>query len=412
MPWKKWAKTRNIFLKKGILRYLLFKYLRFDKEQPFINLSMLLAFLGVSVGLCVLLVAMAIMNGFDKEFEKRFFVMNYPITILPKFYSLVDDDLINKLKKEFPKLKFSPYISTQVIVKTDNSFEGGVLFGVNFNDEKEINEVVKKALVIDEIKNFDILIGSALVREFGLKRGDKLAIIFSNLDASGFSLTPKTKRFDIKAQFHSGLLFYDKAYMYTDVNALRKILNRKQDYDGIHIYSTNAFEDLKKIKQYLGDDYISIGWWEQNQNFFSALALEKRVLFIVLMLIILVASLNIVSSLLMIVMNRRSEIALLLALGASKIEIKKSFFSLGMLIGGSGMICGIVLAFIILWLLGNFDIISLPADVYGTTKLPLDLSIIDFFLTICGALIIVALSSYYPAKKATEVNVLDTLRNE
>ncbi|TBR78882.1 ABC transporter permease [Campylobacter novaezeelandiae] len=399
-------------MKKGILRYLLFKYLRFDKEQPFINLSMLLAFLGVSVGLCVLLVAMAIMNGFDKEFEKRFFVMNYPITILPKFYSLVDDDLINKLKKEFPKLKFSPYISTQVIVKTDNSFEGGVLFGVNFNDEKEINEVVKKALVIDEIKNFDILIGSALVREFGLKRGDKLAIIFSNLDASGFSLTPKTKRFDIKAQFHSGLLFYDKAYMYTDVNALRKILNRKQDYDGIHIYSTNAFEDLKKIKQYLGDDYISIGWWEQNQNFFSALALEKRVLFIVLMLIILVASLNIVSSLLMIVMNRRSEIALLLALGASRVEIKKSFFSLGMLIGGSGMICGIVLAFIILWLLGNFDIISLPADVYGTTKLPLDLSIIDFFLTICGALIIVALSSYYPAKKATEVNVLDTLRNE
>lgn len=130
------------------------------------------------------------------------------------------------------------------------------------------------------------------------------------------------------------------------------------------------------------------------------------------MLIILVASLNIVSSLLMIVMNRRSEIALLLALGASKNEVKKSFFALGMLIGGGGMIVGVVLAFFALWLLGNFDIVTLPVDVYGTSKLPLDLSLMDFSLTIVGALIIIALSSFYPAKKATQINILDTLRNE
>ncbi len=114
----------------------------------------------------------------------------------------------------------------------------------------------------------------------------------------------------------------------------------------------------------------------------------------------------------MIVMNRRTEIALLLALGASKLEVKKSFFALGMLIGGGGMIIGIILAFFALWLLGNFDIVTLPADVYGTSKLPLDLSVMDFSLTLVGALIIIALSSYYPAKKATQINVLDTLRNE
>lgn len=124
-------------MNKSVLKYLLFKYLRFDKEQPFINLSMLLAFLGVCVGLCVLLVAMAIMNGFDKEFEKRFFVMNYPITILPKFYAPVNDEFVDELRKIFPNLLFSPYISTQVVVKADNRFEGGVLFGVNFDDEKK-----------------------------------------------------------------------------------------------------------------------------------------------------------------------------------------------------------------------------------------------------------------------------------
>lgn len=130
------------------------------------------------------------------------------------------------------------------------------------------------------------------------------------------------------------------------------------------------------------------------------------------MLIILVASLNIVSSLLMLVMNRRSEIALLLALGASKIEIKKSFFILGIFIGGSGMVVGTLLAFIVLGILGNFNIIELPADVYGSSQLPLDLSVVDFILTLLGSAVIVALSSYYPAKKATEVSILDTLRNE
>ncbi|HEF9749596.1 TPA: ABC transporter permease, partial [Campylobacter coli] len=329
-------------MKKSVLKYLLFKYLRFDKEQPFINLSMLLAFLGVCVGLCVLLVAMAIMNGFDKEFEKRFFVMNYPITIVPKFYSPMDDDLVTELKREFPHLLFSPYISTQVVAKADNRFEGGVLFGVNFNDEVKINEVVAKALKDENLSGFDILVGSVLADELNLHKNDKLSLIFSNLSPSGFSLVPQAKRFDVKARFASGLIFYDKAYMYTDVNALRKVLgiSNQQSYDGVHVYSENAFKDVEKLKSYLKSDYAVVGWWEQNQNFFSALKLEKRALFIVLMLIILVASLNIVSSLLMIVMNRRTEIALLLALGASKLEVKKSFFALGMLIGGGGMIIG------------------------------------------------------------------------
>ncbi|EGZ8648904.1 ABC transporter permease, partial [Campylobacter coli] len=260
-------------MKKSVLKYLLFKYLRFDKEQPFINLSMLLAFLGVCVGLCVLLVAMAIMNGFDKEFEKRFFVMNHPITIVPKFYSPMDDDLVTELKREFPHLLFSPYISTQVVAKADNRFEGGVLFGVNFNDEVKINEVVAKALKDENLSGFDILVGSVLADELNLHKNDKLSLIFSNLSPSGFSLVPQAKRFDVKARFTSGLIFYDKAYMYTDVNALRKVLgiSNQQSYDGVHVYSENAFKDVEKLKSYLKSDYAVVGWWEQNQNFFSAL---------------------------------------------------------------------------------------------------------------------------------------------
>ncbi|EGK7514778.1 ABC transporter permease [Campylobacter lari] len=400
-------------MQKSIPRYLLFKYLRFDKDQPFIMLSKILAFLGVSIGLCVLLVAMAIMNGFDKEFERKLFTMNYPITILPRFGASVDEKLLQELRVKFPNLLFSPYIATQVIARNDLKLEGGMLFGVNFEDEKKINEVIAQALGDKKLDNFDILIGKGLKDEFGLDYNEKITLIFSNLNASGLSLIPQVKRFDVKADFSSGLLAYDKAYMYTDAKALAKILSYPQgSYGGVHVYSNKPFEDIKQIEAFLGARYASIGWWEQNGNFFAALALEKRALFIVLMLIILVASLNIVSSLLMIVMNRRSEIALLLSLGASKLEIKKTFFSLGFLIGGSGIIAGVILAAIALWVLGNFDIISLPSDVYGMSKLPLELSLVDFCATLFGAIVIVSLSSYYPAKKATQVDILDTLRNE
>lgn len=400
-------------MNKSIPRYLLFKYLRFDKDQPFIMLSKILAFLGVSIGLCVLLVAMAIMNGFDKEFERKLFTMNYPISILPRFGASVDEKLLQDLKNKFPNLLFSPYISTQVIARNDFKLEGGVLFGVNFDDEKKINAVINQALQNKNLQNFDILIGNGLKTEFDLVFDDKITLIFSNLNASGLSLIPQVKRFDVKASFSSGLLAYDKAYMYVDINSLAKILSYpKGVYDGLHVFSKKPFEDIKAIEEFLGAKYLSVGWWEQNGNFFAALALEKRALFVVLMLIILVASLNIVSSLLMIVMNRRSEIALLLSLGVSKNEIKKTFFSLGFLIGGSGIIAGMILATIALYILGNFDIISLPSDVYGMSKLPLELSLVDFLSTIFGAIFIVALSSYYPAKKATQVNILETLRNE
>ena len=130
------------------------------------------------------------------------------------------------------------------------------------------------------------------------------------------------------------------------------------------------------------------------------------------MLIILMASLNIISSLLMVVMNRRKEIALLISLGASKKHVKQIFFRLGAVIGGSGIVFGVIGAFIVMWILKTFDIISIPADVYGVSKLPIELLWSDLLWTIIGACVIVCLSSYYPAKKASKIDVLQVLRNE
>jgi len=183
-------------------------------------------------------------------------------------------------------------------------------------------------------------------------------------------------------------------------------------YDGIHIYSENPHEDILKIQKILPVGATVKGWWQDNVNFFAALEMEKASLFIVLMLIILIASINIISSLLMTVMNRRGEIVLLLSLGATTLEIKKVFLYLGVVIGISGILAGVFLGLSGIWILGTFDIISLPKDVYPTSTLPLDLSLQDFFLIISGAFVIVILSSFYPVKKASEVDILTVLRNE
>jgi putative ABC transport system permease protein len=400
-------------MKQSISSYLVKKYLRFDKSQPFITVTAFLAFFGVAIGVMVLLVAMAIMNGFDKEFERKLFTMNYPLTIQPNSFNLIEKDEVTELEKKFPTLKFSPYISTQVILKKGNKLEGGLIFGVDFEKEKDINSVIKEALTDKLINKYDIIVGNEIRKNYYLADEEKLTLIFTQSDPSGFTLLPKMKRFNYKSYFQSGLTAYDKVYMFTTLESLSTILRYNENtYDGIHVYSETPMEDIVKIKQELPNHMSIVGWWQMNGNFFSALALEKRALFIVLMLIILIASLNIISSLLMTVMNRRKEIALLLSLGVYKEEIKKAFLFLGVIIGGGGMIFGVILGLLGIFLLGSFDIIDLPADVYGSAKLPLELAMSDFLMITIGASIIVILSAYYPAYKSTQVDVLETLRNE
>ncbi len=400
-------------MKTSIVPYLVKRFLRFDSEQPFIFLSALLAFLGISLGVMVLLIAMALMNGFDNEFKKKLTIMNYPLTIIPKFYGAVNENLLDHLEKKFPDLKFSPYIQAPVMARSGSKLEGGYIFGVNFEREAKVNSVLEEAIKYDTFKKFDVLIGKTLKEEFSLFKDDRLMYIFTHVEPGGLSITPKIKRFKVNGVFDSGLSAYDKAYSYTTLDSLRAMFHiPSNQYNGIHIFSEDPHTDILNIKKVLPAGVSIKGWWEDNVNFFAALELEKVSLFIVLMLIILIAAINIISSLLMTVMNRRSEIALLLSLGATSAEIKKVFLYLGIVIGVSGIMAGIVLGMSGLWVLSTFDIVSLPKDVYPTTTLPLDLSVKDFMLIVVGAFGIVVASSYYPAKKASEVDILTVLRNE
>ena len=469
-----------------LTKFLLLKYLRFDKTQPFISITALLAFLGVGVGVMVLIVAMAIMNGMSKEFEKKLFVMNYPLSIFATSSKGVPQSVLEMLEREFPHLLFSPYLQMQAVARSGSEMSAGMIFGVDMAREARINEVFAKAY--DEMRaskmgavseeriveagavvkggvakgagvmgqastmrevgvmsktsamgressfmskadssgakdfgestrGFRLIVGSALQERFMLERGDKLTLFFTKLEPTGLVLSPLMKRFDIAGVFDSGIKAYDLGYFYTDFKSLARLRNIKNGvFDGIHVYSPKPMEDIHALREVLKRiPHYGVGlegWWQQNGNFFAAMALEKRALFIVLMLIILMASLNIISSLLMVIMNRRKEIALLLSMGASAKEIKQVFFWLGNAIGFGGITLGVVLAFVAMWILGTFPIISLPADVYGVSKLPLDLALWDLVGTIVGAVVIVCASSYYPAHRASKIDALYVLRNE
>lgn len=403
-------------------KFLIPKYLRFDRTQPFISITAILAFLGVGVGIMVLIVAMAIMEGMIRHFSERLFTMNYPITIFATQRNALDSELLASLESKFPHLKFSPYLRIQGAAKLGSNLNAGLIFGVDWQREMAINKVLREKNENLTFTKNTIILGERAIRNATLNSmlnsvpvgiGSKVTIIFTQLQATGIALTPQMRRFSLDGVFSSGLNAYDEGYMFVDIGELQKIRGvDSRVYDGIHIYSANPTSDIEALKSMLPSGVGIVGWWQQNGNFFSAIALEKRALFIVLMLIIIMASLNIISSLMMVIMTRRREIALLLSLGASKSDIRKTFFWLGNAIGFSGIIFGVIMAGIVLFLLSTFPIISLPADVYGSSKLPLHLSVVDFVLIIAGGIAVVLLSSFYPSKKAAQINPLATLRSE
>ena len=401
----------STFIKKFIKHYL-----KYDRDNPFIFISAMLALTGIAMGVMVLMIAMGVMNGTQKEFKKRLFVMNYPLTVLSYDTNGVSQELLSKIEKKFPNLKVSPYYVTQVIAKNADGVQGTILYGVDFNKEAKINKIFAKAYQDVNRSNyskFSTILGDDLALSLGLKKNEKVTIFFSKQEAAGFGTMPLQKRLTILNTFDSGLTAYDKGIIYTTHKAFEKILKRQEGvYDGAHIYTDKPMEIIDKIRPLLKGNIGIEGWWQQNGNFFEAMQMEKKALFLVLLLIILVASLNIISSLLMTVMSRRSEIALMRTLGATSKEIRNIFFYLGLVIGSLGMIVGTLLGLFSIWLLTTYNIISLPADVYATSKLPIDLPLSDFASIIAGTAVIVVISAIYPAVRASKTDALKVLRNE
>ena len=196
-------------MNKKLVNFIVKKYLRFDKKNPFISISAILAFVGVSIGVMVLILSMAIMNGTAKEFEKKLFTMNYPLTIYPKLDNSLNEELLNKLQNEYPNLKFSPFVSSQAIIQNGDVMSGGMIFGVIPDKEAEINPIYKKAVTNLFLDKYDVITGSGIAEKLFLNSGTKTTLYFTELNPTGFSMMPKMKRFTYINSFNSGLNAYD-----------------------------------------------------------------------------------------------------------------------------------------------------------------------------------------------------------
>ena len=388
-------------------------YLKYDKDNPFIFISAVMAFLGVAAGVAVMLIALAITTGIQKDFKERLFVMNYPLTVF-SYGGEINNTLIQKMQEKFPTIKTSPYYTTSAVVKNKIGIQGSLIYGVDFQKESAINKVFAQTDLNNSYDGvFRMLIGDALSAELDAREGDKMTMYFSEQQAAGFATAPLQKRFFISGVFSSGLQAYDKGIVYTTQEAMVRLLKKNPNrYDGVHIYHEHPSKIINQLRAMLPDGVTVEGWWQQNASFFTMMEMEKKIYTIILLFIIFIASLNIISSLLMTVMSRRSEIALMRTLGASKKEIRQIFYRLGLIVGSGGIILGTLLGFLGMWVLENFEVVSLPADIFGSAKLPVDLTTSDFIMVIVGAAIIVMISSLYPAIKASSTDPLKVLRSE
>jgi lipoprotein-releasing system permease protein len=224
---------------------------------------------------------------------------------------------------------------------------------------------------------------------------------------------PAMKRFEVVGLFESGMYEYDGSLSYIDLEDAQKILNMKGSVTGIEVRVDdiyNARNIAKKIVSELGFPYWARDWMQMNHNLFSALKLEKTVMFIILALIVLVAAFNIASTLIMMVMGKTKDIAILKAMGAMDSSIRKIFIYKGMIIGAVGTSLGVCLGFIICKLLEKYKFIQLPGDVYYISTLPVRLEALDVFMIASAAMVICFLATLYPASQASKLNPIEAIR--
>ena len=258
-----------------------------------------------------------------------------------------------------------------------------------------------------------IVLGKELAGILGVIKGDSVYLISPRGMISPIGHVPSMKRFKVVGLFESGFYEYDQSLAYIHIKDAQKTLRMGDAVTGVGVRVKDIYQAggvKKKIIAELGFPYWSKDWMQINKNLFSALKLEKKAMFVILTLIVLVAAFNIASSLIMMVMQKTKDIAILKAMGATDKSIKKIFIFKGMVIGSVGTFLGLGLGFLLCWLLKHYKFIELPGDVYYFTTLPVKLEYLDVFLIAAASLLICFLATLYPARQAAKLNPVEAIR--
>lgn len=409
--------------------FIALRYLKSKKKHKGISFNTLISITGVAVGVMALLVVLSVMSGFHEDLQKKILGANAHAVVL-SYKGGVEDysSVMEKLKNEPHVISMSPFVLGQVMVSSGRRAHGVFLRGIEPSSELKTTDILRhiKEGSIEGIITDDrgqktegklpwIIFGKELALMLGVIAGDTVNLISPVGEIGPLGMLPKVKQFKVAAVFEMGMFEYDTNLAFTDIKSAQEFFGYGSAVSGIQlrlddIYKASMVRD--SINKRLGFPYYARDWMQMNRNLFSALKLEKFAMFIILILIVLVASFNIVSTLMMNVMEKQKEIAILKAMGAKNQGIMMVFIIQGLLIGIIGTVIGVTGGYVLGKIINNYEIIKLPADVYYLSKLPVKMKLIDFIAVSFSAIAISFLSTLYPSYHAAKLNPVEPLRYE
>ena len=404
-------------------RLISLRNLRPKKKEGFLKVISIFSFLGIMLGVAILIIVMSVMNGFKTDLTKKILGLNPHVVIQPNSFQ-IDKRYISRLKKNFEDITISKSYSGEGIVISNDKAKGVILKGID-KSEKKIIEFFENFTSQGDLNNFNsnkVFIGSELAFNFTLKKDDTINLMTSSFVGTPLGNLPKQENFKVAGIFNTGFIEFDQNVIFINIEDALSIFNKDEKDQNIEIYledplKANIYkENIKK----LNENYFIYTWSDLNKSLFSALKVERNVMFIILSLIIIVAAFNIISGLTILIKNKTKEIAILKTLGFTNQSIKKTFFLTGLTIGFFATLSGILLGILfsmniekIRTLLSKvFNLEIFPSDIYFLDELPYEINFYSILIIFIISIIISAIASYLPATKISKMNTFRALRYE
>ena len=402
--------------------FIALRYLKSKKKYRAVSVTTAISIGGVAVGVMALLVVLSVMSGFHQDLQKKILGANAHIIIRDYKGAIQDyETAAEKLKGEKGIVSYAPFVLGQVMVTSGSRTHGVFMRGINPGTESQTTDILSSIKEGDFTKLSGesdvpgIIMGKELASSLGVFVNDNVNIVSPLGKIGPMGMLPKVRQFKVVAIFEIGMFEYDSSLVLTNISAAQDFFEMDKTISGIEVRLQDIYQapEIKKhLKEKLGFPYYVMDWMEMNKNLFSALKLEKFAMFVILVLIILVASFNIISNLIMNVIEKSREIAILKAIGATNKAIMAIFIFQGLFIGLIGTTTGVLGGFGLGYILNTYQIIKLPADVYYLSHLPVKMNLFDFITVSASAITITFLATIYPAWQAAKMDPVEPLRYE
>ena len=399
-----------------------FRYFKSKKKHGGISINTLISIAGVALGVVTLITVLSVMSGFHEDLQEKILGVNSHIVTLSYDGRIRDHETIrDRIDKVEGVISSSPFIYGQVMLRFGDRSRGVVVRGVDPVAGKNTTDILKRLKVgsVDDLKGdggvSGIILGRELLGALGLFVGDVIDMVSPIGEPGPLGMIPKMRKFRVAGFFEAGMYEYDSSLAFIDIKDAQDFFIYDDSVTGIEVKIDNVYDagDIAgRIEQSIGPSYYAKDWMQMNRNLFSALKLEKIVMFIILTLIVIVASFNIISNLIMIVIEKGREIAIIKAMGATNRGIMSIFMIHGVIIGFAGTIIGVTGGYVLCRFLKTYKFISLPADVYYLSYLPVKMSMFDFTVVPAAAVLISFMATIYPSWSAARLDPVEQLRYE